>query len=124
MFLRIAVISVFLWVVVCPQIVRAESYEDCILDHMKGVSDRLAAANVREACAVKAIPKMCKQDYRTGFLDRYQRPASDRHSPNDDWIYQAFGSQSDSEYAKFEACMKKCEGAGFWDRTFGSCSGG
>jgi hypothetical protein len=30
-----------------------DSYEDCILENMKGVSDRLAAVNIKIACEVK-----------------------------------------------------------------------
>lgn len=80
-----------------------ESYEDCILKNVKGVTDKQALSMIRNACREKTaapIPKKCrdiKEDY-FGFLGG--------------------GSIGPSE---LEKCIAECLESGWWERTFGSC---
>jgi hypothetical protein len=82
----------------------AGPYEDCILQHMKGVQDRLAAAEVRRACLQKTTPNKCRQ-YLT--KSGSGQPVSASRSI---WID-----------LDLDACLADCAKASWWNRTFGEC---
>ena len=63
--LRIRASFVAFVVVSAPNLVNAgvfgpATYEDCILENMKGVTSNLAAAEIRQACRAK-FPKKCSE---------------------------------------------------------------
>ena len=80
-----------------------ESYEDCILNNVKGVTDKQALTMIRNACREKTaapIPKKCRDiSEENTALFSWEKDASER-----------------------EKCITKCKESGWWDKTFGSCS--
>jgi hypothetical protein len=78
----------------------AGPYEDCILQNMKGVQDRLAAVEVKRACLQKTTPRKCRQ-----FLTK-----SGSAQPRLNWI--------DFD---LDVCLADCAEASWWSRTFGEC---
>ena len=83
----------------------AGPYEDCILTNMKGINDRLAAAEVRRACIAKTTPVRC----RDAELERRNaaQPAGGI------WI----------DFTR-KQCIEECASASWWERTFGECRTG
>lgn len=85
-----------------------ESYEDCILNNVKGVTDKQALSMIRDACAKKTaapipIPKKCRDIEGYGDLS----PA----------LRMRLSGPSERE-----KCIDECLESGWWERTFGSCS--
>lgn len=89
-----------------------ESYEDCILNNVKGVTDKQALSMIRNACAEKTaapIPKKCR-DLPLQQSDFWARSGGTlRLSVPTGPPYQ-------------EECIAECKKSGWWEKTFGSCS--
>ena len=83
----------------------AETYEECILKNIKGVTNKYAVASIRAACRTKTTPKKCRQylggDYKGGG---------------------SLSAMIPQTYEKLKQCKAECEKAGLWSRTFGECS--
>jgi hypothetical protein len=74
-----------------------DSFNDCILENMKGVQDRLAALEIRNACLEKTTPKKCREllphkNPQTGVFD-----------------------------FSLEHCLEQCQEASLWARYVGEC---
>lgn len=96
----------------------AGPYEDCILQNMKGVSDRLAANSVRLACKEKTTPKKCRgEELRRGIIgmdmwEKFDLAAARKSGYTDEELLAYLTG----------ACLKQCAAASFWSRTLGECS--
>jgi len=80
--------------------VAAETYNDCILENMKGVGGDAAARLVRKACRDKVLPYV---------------PAMCLPKPTNTEQGSLF------DHIPNEACIEKCLNAGYWAKTFGDC---
>ncbi len=97
----------------------AETYDECILTNLKGVTDRYIANQVHSACRRKTMPKQCRQ-YLGGIPFAPWPPMECKKERSfDEMIY----GRSDCEaVAQLNACLKGCEEASYWDKTFGECA--
>ena len=98
---RVALHSVvaFVVAVAMPVPVLAGPYEDCILQNMKNVADRMAAAEIRRACRIKATPVKCRQ-----YLPSAKAA--------EEGIWREF---------ELDACLKECEQSPATERSRGEC---
>jgi len=125
--------------------VRAGPYEDCILKNMKGVTDRLAAVEVKRACERKSVPEKCRGRLATPTLNEWLEAARAKNPGVSDaelyryWdrvygpgIAQSGSTADDSdrqsaqikEQAAKQRCIDACKTASWWERTFGDCRTG
>lgn len=99
-----------------PSLVAAGAYEDCILNNMRGVQDRLAAAEIRRACKEKATPKKCRDS-------ELMKPKPTEIVFNDGTKATVATSLApESLPAARDECIADCAKATYWSRTFGECS--
>jgi hypothetical protein len=89
----------------------AGPYEDCILQNMKGVSDRAAAVAVRKACEVKTTPKLCRDDANNMQRASFDVTGARKAGYTDQEIYVYLRN----------LCVKECAESSWWSRTFGDC---
>jgi hypothetical protein len=92
----------------------AGEYSDCILENMKGVNDRFAAHQVKNACREKAlpyIPAKCR-DLPTDPPDAFDRflAKSSAKTNNQEELLITRGE-----------CIDKCLNASYWSKHFGEC---
>lgn len=99
------------------------TYEECVLENMKGVSSDVAADAVKRACRSKYSKKSNSQNYiyykkcedlakkaRARFREDY--PWKMRVNPDADLFYDP------PEYKK---CIEECEESGYLSKKFGEC---
>jgi hypothetical protein len=82
------------------------TFEECVLDNMKGVSSDVAAGIVYNTCREKfplKIPKKCKEKSKKYLL--YQVNSIRRFIFEDD----------------YKNCIEECKSAGYYSNTFGEC---
>lgn len=84
---------------VSPSTSLAGPYEDCILQNMKNVADRMAAAEIRRACRIKTTPVKCRQ-----YLPSAKAA--------EEGIWREF---------ELDACLKECEQSPATERSRGEC---
>jgi hypothetical protein len=81
------------------------TYDECILENMKGTSSDLAARYVHHACREKfpfKIPRKCKQF-------------------DSDNLMQQNTAVSRFDNILLENCIQECKSAGYLSRTLGEC---
>lgn len=115
-------------VAMLPGVAVSGPYEDCILQNMKGVTERAAAFAIREACEVKTTPKKCrgKLQSNSGVAELAAKvDKGKRQHPGTknllDKLDFSFDSQ-EVQAALRETCLKECSNSPWHSRTFGECS--
>lgn len=104
-------------------------YEDCILQNMKGVSDRAAAFAVKKACEVKTTPAKCRDQQLRARLGQVPAAYSFDDLPTTNKPdFSAYGTlaptrpPTDREVASAQKeCISECAATSWWSRTFGEC---
>ncbi len=114
-----------------PKALLAETYEECVLDNLKGVNDKFVMSAVRSTCKRKTTPKKCRE-----ILDKpYEEFKSN------ETIRREFDAEMDAiikgkhrplTYTDEETiqrketalrnCIAECENEGMYSRYFGECS--
>lgn len=95
------VVMVGLWVVMGAAL--GNAFDDCILEHVRGVSDPAAVRAIRESCLKTVLPKVppkCVGSGDTTTLER-QFPVL--------------------ESLFYQMCLDDCARASWWSRHFGDC---
>lgn len=101
---RMARHTIILYCLIRP--VCAETYSDCILEHLKDAKSEPAAELLLDACRKKSLPEIPKNCYGSGnYFDRFDTdPATGKPvEPNQD-------------------CIVRCREAAAWSKRFGDCA--
>jgi len=94
----------------------AETYNECILENMKGVGGDVAARLVHKACRDKVLPYVpaaCKKIVMPQRSIESDKKTSGRDAL-DNWL-DAVGP------VLAEECVQKCLNASYLSKTFGDC---
>ena len=91
----------------CCTLSQAETYNECILDNMKGVGSQAGAYLVNKACRNKVlpyVPKKCKQ----------HSPVTTKEDEIDKFL--------DAYAPSYQYCVNECLNASFWSKHFVDCA--
>lgn len=109
----------------------AETYEECVLENLKGVNDKFVMREVRSTCKRKTTPKKCRE-----ILDKpYEEFKSQETIGREFTADMEAMFKGEVEPLKFidqetiqrketalQNCIKECESEGMYSRHFGECS--
>lgn len=94
----------------------AGPFEDCILQNMKGVQERVAAQAVYTACKEKTTPKKCRDA-------ALQKPIPmDVTDIKTGKVSNIMVEPLEISGEMRKQCLAECASASIWSRTFGECS--
>lgn len=93
----------------CPLL--ASPYEDCILQNMKGTQDRLAAVEIRRACATKTTPVKCRDLQKYGNENKFDRTGARKAGYTDAEIDAVLRTR----------CIEECAASSSSDRRVDDC---
>lgn len=114
-----------------PKSLLAETYEECLLENLKGVNNKSVMNAVRSACKRKTTPKKCRE-----ILDKpYEEFKSNETIGREfaaDMDAMIKGELEPLKYIDQETiqrketalqnCINECEREGMYSRHFGECS--
>lgn len=108
----------------------AETFNDCILENMKGIGSHAAAVMVRKACRDKVLPyvpakcqkKLWKEPAEVtqggNFFDQFDKVAPKGMNR----LYDDPTSKATIPVdITIDECVTVCLNASYWSKTFGDC---
>lgn len=110
-----------------PLAARSETYEECVLENIKGANDQRVLMTIKSACREKTLPKKCRKIQNAPVSAVDSPDAGENGIKSDTWLEQLI-KKDDPSYRyqakeeEIENCVAECRTAGLWSRTFGECS--
>jgi hypothetical protein len=111
--------SVFVLFLGCA-LAQAETYNDCILENMKGVGSQAGAYLVNKACREKALPYVpAKCQPHFGQLTQEEIDEGNNAEPPSAAVVKAAELASEQ---RLRDCINSCLNASYLSKHFGDCA--